>query len=113
MKKIFISQPMNGLTDEEIKESKSEAIERLKKFMCGEEFEIIDSFFETAPHDAKPLWFIGKSIELMADADYVLFLYGWDEARGCRIEHICAQEYGVQAIYLHGDNSEEVQNGQR
>lgn len=99
MKKIFISQPMNGLTDEKIKENRNYAIVLLDVFMDGEEYVVIDSFFENAPHDAKPLWFLGKSLELMADADYVLFLNGWENARGCRIEHQCTQEYGLQCIY--------------
>ena len=99
MKKIFISQPMNGLTDEEIKINRSSAIKKLEKFMHGEEFEIIDSFFETAPHDAKPLWYLGESLKLLAQADYALFLKGWDKARGCKIENTCAQEYGIQTIY--------------
>lgn len=99
MKKIFISQPMNGLTDEEIKSKRNEAIKKLEKFMHGENFEIIDSFFETAPHDAKPLWYLGESLKLLAQADYALFLTGWDKARGCKIENTCAQEYGIQTIY--------------
>lgn len=99
MKKIFISQPMNGLTDDEIKRNRSEAIDSLRKIMEGEEFTVLDSFFEKAPHDAKPLWFLGKSLELMADADYVLFIGDWSKARGCRIEHQCTQEYGYQTIY--------------
>lgn len=99
MKKIFISQPMKDLTNEQIKESRENAIRGLEKFMMGEEFEIIDSFFENAPHDAKPLWFLGKSIELLSTADYALFLDNWHLARGCKIENACAQEYGITCIY--------------
>lgn len=99
MKKIFISQPMKDLTNEQIKENRANAIRGLEKFMMGEEFEIIDSFFENAPHDAKPLWFLGKSIELLSTADYALFLDGWHLARGCKIENTCAQEYGIPTIY--------------
>lgn len=99
MKKIFISQPMADLTDEEILKRREEAVKKLEKFMNGEEFIVIDSFFEKAPTYAKPLWFLGKSLELLSDADYVLFLDGWDKARGCRIENICALEYGIQTIY--------------
>lgn len=99
MKKIFISQPMRGLTDDEIKEKRSSVIDKLSTFMRGEEFEVIDSFFEKAPHDAKPLWFLGKALELLSDADYVIFMEGWQAARGCRIENMCCQEYGIQTIY--------------
>ncbi len=62
MKKIFISQPMKDLTDDEILRNRENAVKKLEKFMMGEEFEIIDSFFQNAPHDAKPLWFLGKSL---------------------------------------------------
>ena len=98
MLKIFISQPMNGLTDEEIKVRREDAIEKLKKHF-EEEIEIIDSFFEKAPHDAKPLWFLGKSLELLSTADCALFLDGWNSARGCRIENSCAVEYCIPDIY--------------
>lgn len=98
-KKIFISQPMNGLTDEEIKKNRNTAIEKLKKFMNGEKFEILDSFFEDAPYNARPLWYLGESLKILAKADYALFLKGWDKARGCKIENTCAQEYGIQTIY--------------
>ena len=99
MKKIFISQPMNGLTAEEIKNNRNAAIKKLENFMHGEEFEIIDSFFEAAQHDAKPLWYLGESLKLLSKADYALFLAGWDRARGCKIENTCAQQYGIQTIY--------------
>lgn len=97
MKKLFISQPMNGKTDEEIKAVREKAIESAKK-QIGEDVEIIDSFFENAPHDAKPLWFLGKSLQLLAEADIAYFAKGWESARGCKIENICATEYGIQTI---------------
>ena len=92
MKKLFISQPMRGKTDEEIK-----AIEAASE-LVGEPMEVIDSFFEKAPADAKPLWFLGKSLELLAGADIAYFAKGWQDARGCRIEHTCAVEYNIDRI---------------
>ena len=59
---------------------------------------MIDSFFENAPHDAKPLWFLGKSLELLSTADIAYFADGWEEYRGCSIEHKCAIEYGIKII---------------
>lgn len=97
MKKLFISQPMRGKTDEEILKERKEAIEAAERIL-GEEVEVIDSFFEKAPVDAKPLWFLGKSIELLSDADIVFFAKGWEEARGCKIEYECAVEYGIIVI---------------
>ena len=98
MKKLFISQPMKDKTDEEIKEERVKAINSAKE-MLGEDVEVIDSFFENAPHDARPLWFLGKSLELLSTADVVYFANGWDKYRGCKIEHTCAKEYGIKIIY--------------
>lgn len=97
MKKLFISQPMKDKTDEEIKAERKLAIEKAQE-VVGEEVEVIDSFFENAPHDARPLWFLGKSLELMAGADVVYFAKGWENARGCKIEHECAVQYGINCI---------------
>lgn len=97
MKKVFISQPMKGKTNEEIKAERTKAINFIKE-KFGEDIEIIDSFFEGAPTDAKPLWFLGKSLELLSTADVAYFCTGWEIARGCRIEFRCAKEYGISYI---------------
>lgn len=60
MKKLFISQPMRGKTDEEILAERKKAIESAERNL-GEPVEVIDSFFQNAPADARPLWFLGKS----------------------------------------------------
>ena len=98
MKRLFISQPMKDKIDEQIINEREKAIE-LAKEVIGEDVEVIDSFFQNAPHDAKPLWFLGKSLELLSTADIVYFAEGWDKYRGCKIEHTCALEYGIKAIY--------------
>lgn len=97
MKRLFISQPMRDKTNEEILAVREKAIE-LAKIAVGEDVEIIDSFFKDAPHDAKPLWFLGKSLELLSTADVAYFAEGWENARGCKIEHDCATAYGIYVI---------------
>lgn len=97
MKKLFISQPMRGKSDEDIMAERKKVIKSAEKTI-GEPVEVIDSFFQEAPADAKPLWFLGKSLELLAGADIAYFAEGWQEARGCRIEHACAVEYGIDRI---------------
>ena len=97
MKKLFISQPMRGKTDEEILAEREKAIESAERNL-GEPVEVIDSFFQNAPADARPLWFLGKSLELLSTADIAYFAKGWEDARGCRIENQCAIEYGIKVI---------------
>lgn len=101
MTKIFISQPINGKTTEEIENERNYIISVLtSRFAKGNKrIEIIDSFFKDTPHDAKPLWYLGESIKLMSEADVVFFCNGWQTARGCQIEHDCALEYGIDTMY--------------
>ena len=97
MKKLFISQPMKGKTDDVIKAERAAAVKEAE-ILIGEPVEVIDSFFEAAPVDAKPLWFLGKSLELLSTADVAYFAYAWNGARGCMIEHTCAVAYGIPTI---------------
>lgn len=94
---IFISQPMNGKTNEEIEAERSNIIRECKE-KYGD-ISIIDSFMKDAPHDAKPVWFLGKSLEMLSTADGVYFADGWGTARGCKIEHEVAKEYGIKIIH--------------
>ena len=97
MKKLFISQPMRGKTDEEILTERDVAIKDAEELL-REPVEVIDSFFRSAPVGAKPLWLLGKSLELLSDADIAYFAKDWQKARGCKIEHECAVEYGIPRI---------------
>lgn len=93
--KIFISQPMKGLSEKEIKSNREKAIKKIKS-LYGDDAEIIDSFIDG---EGNSLWFLGKSIELLSTADVAYFLKGWNTARGCRIEYMCADNYGIGAYF--------------
>ena len=99
MKKLFISQPMIDKTNEEIKTERENIIKEVTNVLG--EVEVIDSFFESAPHEAKSLWFLGKSLELLSTADIAYFAKDWDKYRGCKIEHTCATEYGIDVMHFN------------
>ena len=95
MSKLFISQPMKGKTEEEIKQEREDAL-KFAKEVLQEDVELIDSYIvENPPKNADTaLWCLGRSLKMMAEADIVCFAKGWDEYRGCKIEHACAVAYG-------------------
>lgn len=97
--KVFISQPMRGKSDEDILSERKLMIEKVEK-SATEKPEVIDSFFQNAPAEANPLWFLGKSIELLSTADVAVFAKGWEDARGCHIEHECCVQYGIKIIEM-------------
>ena len=100
MKKLFISQPMRGLTNEEILKVREEIKNRAEKTI-GEPLELINSFFEDYPGEIIkyiPVWYLGKSIQLLSRADIVYFGSDWRNARGCKIEYEIANAYGIEVI---------------
>ena len=89
--KVMISQPMNGKSEEQIRQERTELIKRIQE--DGDTY--IDTIFtEDAPKDCDTaVYFLAKSIEAIAYADKIIFMNGWDKARGCLIEHEVATSY--------------------
>ena len=94
--KIMISQPMKGKTNEQIREERAEIVKRLQE----EENEVIDTVFENAPADEDiAIYMLSQSIRYIGKVDAVYFMKGWEKARGCKIEHQVAVEYGKKVFY--------------
>lgn len=98
MKKLFVSQPMKDKTDEEIKEEREDIVKCVTERFGG--VEVIDSFVEeNAPNSANAgLWYLGKSLELLANADCAYFAEGWKDYRGCKMEHEACVQYGIDIV---------------
>lgn len=97
MKKLFVSVPMKGRTEEEIKAS-IQKMKKIAEIYEGEELELIDSYIEdNPPKDSKEaVWYLGESLKKLAQADVFV---GIDEAydwNGCYIERDTAQRYGIK-----------------
>ncbi len=93
-KTIFISQPMNGRTDEEIRHERAALVLWAKEHL-QEDVTALETFFDDFGPAAKPLDYLARSIEFLARADVAIFAPGWQKARGCRIEHQCAEYYDI------------------
>lgn len=99
MKHLFISQPMRDHTDEEIISARERAKEDARE-QLNDDVVVVSSYFPKALINGNtPLYLLGKSMVLMSTADVAYFVKGWEQYRGCRIEHECAKEYGVKIIY--------------
>ena len=97
--KVFISQPMKDKTDAEILKEREFAITKIKEKYGSDDAEIINSLLiNDYVSKNRPLYCLGKSLTLLAEADVAYFVKGWEYAKGCKIEHTCAIEYGVDCI---------------
>lgn len=105
--KVFISQPMNGLTNEEVLAKRVELIQKFKSFInpnntrkrATNTVEFIDSFNKNKDIVAKGrIAMLGDSIALMNDADIVVVANGADKSHGCIVELTVAEQYGIPVI---------------
>lgn len=105
LKKAMFSQPMAGKSNEEIIATREKAIKVLKE----KGFEIVNTLFTDEWYSKEkmaergviqiPLCFLAKSLENMSLCHAVYFCKGWENARGCKIEHEVAKAYGLEIIY--------------
>lgn len=96
MRKIFISLPMRDKTSYEIKEDRDRIISKL--ISRYGQFEILESIFTDVAAGSKSLYFLGKSFEVLSEADIAVFAKGWEKARGCLLEHDACLAYGIEII---------------
>lgn len=87
--KIMISQPMAGKSYKQIKKERENIIKSLE----SEGHEVIDTILDIS-EGLSPIYYLGEAIKRMAEVDAVVFMPGWENAKGCRIEHEIALEYG-------------------
>lgn len=91
--KIMISQPMRGKTNEQIREERKKLVKKL----LDEGHQVLNTVIDDYIYgigDDYAIRCLAKSIEFVADVDAVVFMPGWENARGCRIEYQVAKDYG-------------------
>ena len=101
MKKLFVSVPMKGRTEDEIKAS-IQKMKKIAEIYEGEELELIDSYIEdNPPKDSKEaVWYLGESLKKLAQADVFIGIdeaYNWN---GCCIKRETADKYGIKAYAI-------------
>ena len=102
--KAMLSQPMAGKTDEEIVVTRERAIQTLQ----GMGYQVVNTLFSDEWYSKEnmekrgvvqiPLCFLAKSLENMSLCHAAYFCKGWEKARGCKIEHEVAKNYGLEII---------------
>lgn len=105
VRKAMLSQPMAGKTDAEIASTREKAITVLEE----KGYEVVNTLFTDEWYSKDkmeergvvqiPLCFLAKSLENMSLCHAAYFCKGWEDARGCRIEHEAAKAYGLEIIY--------------
>ena len=101
--RVFISQPMRGLTSDEIISTRIEFWNKNKSIFAEElkcsvkDLLLINTIFEP---NRPVIELLGKSVEAMSRANMVVFMKNWEKSRGCVIEHEVVEKYKKE----FGDN---------
>lgn len=88
--KVMISQPMRGKSNKQIRQERAELVQKLE----NKGYEVVDTVFEEAPADENvAIYMLSQSIRYIGKVDGIVFMKGWENARGCKIEYYVAQYY--------------------
>lgn len=101
MKKLFVSIPMKGRSEEEIRKSIAK-MKNIVEAYEGEEVELIDSYVKDNPpeNNNQALWYLGESIKKLSEADIMVTIddrYSWN---GCVVEYEAACRYGIKVYTI-------------
>ena len=98
----MVSQPMQGKTETEI----AQVLNRALRVLWQRGYKTLtptvkDDFssLESPGIVSISLRFLAKSLKTMSLCNAVCFCKGWEEARGCCIEHEAAETYGLEILY--------------
>lgn len=97
--KIFISFPMGGKNYEQLIQERENIIAEITP-LIPTNVEFINSIIKS-PVEHPALWYLGTALQMLSQADLAVFSKGWDQTRGCRIEHQCAKEYGIPTLEIN------------
>lgn len=102
MKKLFISCPMKGRTEENIRKTMYK-MHKIAEIVFDQELEVIPSYIknDNPISTDRSIWLLGQSIQLLSQADYFIGIdYTAGLYKGCDIEGEVAAVYGIPSINM-------------
>lgn len=103
MKKLFISAPMKGRTEAQIRAT-MEQMHHIAEAVFGEELEVIQTYISDDPPENTnmAIWYLGESIKKLSEADRFIGIYDEEKGyRGCIIENLVAKNYSITSYLVN------------
>ena len=93
---VFISQPMVGLTNDELKKYRSKVLGMIQRRYPTEKINLINPPYPYYPHGHnESVWALGKSLEYIAQADLVFFSKYREISYMCSLQHAICRYYNI------------------
>lgn len=102
MKKLFISCPMKGRTEENIRKS-MEKMHKMAEIIFDQKLEVIPTYIDHNPPENTnaAVWYLGESIKKLSEADYFIGIEYSEVFKGCEIENRVAMSYGIRRTHVN------------
>lgn len=101
-KKVFLSLPMSGKTNNDIMDQMKEMKEQFTKDYPDIDAEFVDNFIQDLSYGSyknPAVVFLAEAIRKLADCDYIYLGKGFENARGCLVEDYISAHYGIERIF--------------
>lgn len=112
---VFISQPMGGRTLDSIRNTGLYIADWVNEHYKGIDgnFCILDNIsvnleYINGTMKHEPMDYLAESLKLLGKANIVVFASNWKSSTGCRIEHMCAEEFGKEMLYADTEPETDV-----
>lgn len=108
---IFISQPLENKTIEQIDAMTKEAIDTVSDFFGADDILVFNSNYSHSSfcnsYD-KSQWqsktvglkMLSESLSALSQATYAIFCPGWEKSYSCIIEKECCKKFGIETFLL-------------
>lgn len=97
-KYAVISQPMAGMSGSEVRKVRDKIIKDLKR--SG--YKVFETYYDNEEpyldNDRNGVNCLGDVLKKIALSDLVVFVEGWEQARGCQVEHLICERYNIPHI---------------
>lgn len=106
IKRVMISQPMTGVSEEEI----IEAHDRAKKYLESKGYRVIETtrfnpslinkeMLEAMSVLHEAVYILSGDLKAMCNCNTIYFCKDWEKSRSCRAEYELAKIYGYNIIF--------------
>lgn len=100
VKNVFISVGMSGRSEVDIMDDIHRAESNIWHYFkgCVDFVVTTHNYSSNGPEGCGSLWYLGGAIRKMDDCNACYFCKGWQNHRGCVIEHHICEAYGIEII---------------
>lgn len=98
-RRIYLSIPITGHDEKKQREK----ADRIKAYLSKQGYEVVNPFEIWIGRDCTYFDYISNDLRALADCQEAYFCIGWQNSKGCRLEHAFCDIYGIKIRFESED----------